>query len=261
MTVSDAAIGAAAREAQERWPGVSLPFALFASHVRRLAVDGKDLRRNGADLYLACACGHRSQAALGALEAQVVPQIERYLRRFGQTPSEVDEVRQQLLILMLTGEPRILRYSGRGSLVGWLRTVARRILGRQIEGELVDPGDGELLADVARGPADPELEVARSRLGPTFQRALEETLAALPPRSRTILRLHYGDGLNIDAIGSVFHVHRATVARWLVNIRATVIAGVRDRLALGARPTSSEFRSVAHALAAELHVSIERLLR
>jgi RNA polymerase sigma-70 factor (ECF subfamily) len=72
--------------------------------------------------------------------------------------------------------------------------------------------------------------------------------------------MHYVDGLNIEAIGAVYHVHRATVARWLIAIRAEVLNGLRERFALAPKATSSDFRSYYSALRDELHLSISRVL-
>ena len=41
-----------------------------------------------------------------------------------------------------------------------------------------------------------------------------EAFAALESRERNLLRYALGDGLSVDAIGTLYRVHRATAARW-----------------------------------------------
>ena len=74
------------------------------------------------------------------------------------------------------------------------------------------------------------------------------------------MRLHYIDGVNIDGIGRIFQAHRATVARWLVRIRAEVLAQAKSILAerVGAEPEEAD--SVIAALAGEVDFTLSRVL-
>ena len=82
----------------------------------------------------------------------------------------------------------------------------------------------------------------------------------LTAREKTILRMHFLDSMNIDALGTVFQVHRATVARWLVSIRTHVLHDVRRRLSLDLGASSSEAQSLVRLLRSEVQVSIQRIL-
>jgi RNA polymerase sigma-70 factor (ECF subfamily) len=68
------------------------------------------------------------------------------------------------------------------------------------------------------------------------------------------------DDLNIEAIGRVFRVHRATVARWLVTIRTRLFEHVRQRMGIAPGQSSAELRSLFAMVRSDLRVSIERLL-
>jgi len=50
-------------------------------------------------------------------------------------------------------------------------------------------------------------------------------------RERTLLRMPLVDRLNIDRLGVIYRVNRATVARWLVAIRRRLFEEVRRELA------------------------------
>lgn len=260
----DAAVAGAVEAAQELWPEVVVPPDVFREHLRQLGADTDAVTRHGPDLYFACACARTDPAALKLFERRILPSLDRYLRRCGIDGAALDDARQKIRVRLFSEpQPRIAAYAGRGSLLGWLRVVATRVALDMVDAsdtERTRRGDHEALGRLVAGSGDPELGATKSRLRASFQAALDEGLAGLSPRAKTVLRLHYVDGLNIDAIAAVYHVHRATVARWLVAIRSAVLTNLRERLSLTVRPTSSDFRSLAAALRDELHISVDRVL-
>lgn len=254
----------ALRHGRAAWPGVHVSEEVFRAHVDRLGAGADDLSRYGADLYLACGCVQREPAALQALDRQVLPVVERQLRRAGiLTDSGSDDLAQRLRIWLIGSQPRLAAYSGRGSLVGWLKVVASRralrlALRRRPEPLPLDEGTAVRL--VAAG-ADPEQRATRNLFRDELQRALDGSVTALSPHARSILRLHYVRGLTLDAIAELHGVHRATVARWLAATRTTIMTQLRERLSRTVRPTSSVFQSLAASVRDELHLSLDRLLR
>src|SRR5438046_8237508 len=145
---------------------------------------------------------------------------------------------------MLAGPtPRIASYNGTAPLGGYLRVCAMRVaLDVLADGgpPLVPLGDEILARELAEQGDHSRLALKRRYL-PAFQTALENSLAALPERDRAIMRFHFVDGMNIEALGTVYRVHRATAARWLVDIRKRVFESVRRQLSLDLRTTSSQF--------------------
>jgi len=75
-----------------------------------------------------------------------------------------------------------------------------------------------------------------------------------------LLRLHLGERLSIDTLGSMYGVNRATAARWLVAARQSLLE--RARAAMRARLGSSEeeLESLGVILQSQLHVSLARRL-
>lgn len=61
-------------------------------------------------------------------------------------------------------------------------------------------------------------------------------------------------------IGRIYHVHRATVARWLVAIRGRVFDDLRGRVALNWGTSTNDLRSLVRILRDEIHVSARRIL-
>ena len=66
---------------------------------------------------------------------------------------------------------------------------------------------------------NPELELQKREHAAAFTAALREAAAALEPRLRAVLAMHFTEDLSIDQIGAVYAVHRATAARWVQRAR------------------------------------------
>jgi RNA polymerase sigma-70 factor, ECF subfamily len=109
-------------------------------------------------------------------------------------------------------------------------------------------------------PSDPELDAIRSRHLGDFKEAFQSALSSLSSRDRTLLKLHFVDGLSLDEIGGLHRVHRATVARWIARCREVVLEETRLRLATKLRLTPTEMNSFFGLMRNSLDVSIQRLL-
>lgn len=86
-------------------------------------------------------------------------------------------------------------------------------------------------------------------------------LTALSVRERTILRLRFVDGVEVDRIAAMYRVHRTTVTRWLSACRDTLFAATRSILAEELGATTAEIESLAGLVRSHLQVSLVRLLR
>jgi len=108
---------------------------------------------------------------------------------------------------------------------------------------------------------DPELQLLRGRHGPDVSQALREAFEALEGRDRALLRMHFLDGLNLERLGLVFQVSRATAGRMMFTARTRLLeqtlALLRERLGVG----SSELASLLGDLRSRLDVSLHALLR
>jgi RNA polymerase sigma-70 factor (ECF subfamily) len=244
------------------WPGVALSREAFDERLRLLQVEPENVAARGGDLFLATACADQLPAALAHFERSLLVPVPRQLGRVVLTPHEEDELRQQLRVKLLVGPtPKILEYRGSGPLGAWVRVCALRLaLDLKMAPEVARRGDGQALDALVSGGGGGETMLDAEQHREAFREALQESLAMLTTREKTLLRLHFLDGMNIDALGIVFHVHRATVARWLVSIRSRVLDHVRQRLSLDLGASSSEAQSLVRLLRSEVQVSIQRLL-
>ena len=248
---------AAARAA---WPDVDVERAAFAAYLAERAGAA-----HATDLYLACGVARGQADALGAFERTLLADVALFVAHVDRSPEFVDELRQQLRTKLFVAPephapPKIAEYSGSGPLRGWLRVAAVRTALNMKRGDRPsDTIEDDELGDRTAG-GDPQLAYFRSLYRDELQRAFQAALATLSTDERNVLRLHYLDGLNIDKIGALHQVHRATVARWLERSRDTIASETRRVLAEQLSLDDGELDSLIAFVQSQLDVSIRRLL-
>ncbi len=207
-----------------------------------------------SDLYLAYASLVAAPGALDELVRRFRPQVATHLRR--DPPALVDEVWQALLTRLFVGDaPRIATYTGRGPLGAWLRTAAVRLA--------VDLRPRARAEGGERDPEpmlDPELDYLKERYRPVFGEALQACLAALSIEERTMLRLHFLDGMTATQIAALERVAVSTVTRALERTRRHILEETKRQVTerLGLSPGESD--SMLRLARSLLDVSIRRLL-
>ncbi len=217
-----------------------------------------------ADLFLVLACMQHDPHAVSAFRNLLSAEVARAGRRVGSNASMGDEAVQALSTSMLAGEgtPGLLRYSGRGSLVGFLRAAAMRTLMRARVTErrsvsLQAPGLAETLADLP----DPDVELMKLRYRTDFNDAFRIALRSLARRQRAVLRLHLVGGLSIDSIGVSYKVHRSTVARWIADARIKLLDETQRVLIGRLNLQPAEAQSLARLLRSQLDPGLVTILR
>jgi RNA polymerase sigma-70 factor, ECF subfamily len=253
--------------ARSRWPGFGIEDADLVRYMAARVRDGRPAPvAHAADLLLGCACGRGIPAAVEAFLREYGPAVDRVLAH-RNTPRDVaDDARQTLQQHLLVGDPekgfpgKIADYRGAGPLRSWVATVAANTLlalwraaGRRREQPAETAG-----ASLEGVPLDPELEYLRERYATEVEDAIVHALGQMSDRDRTLLRLHLGERLSIDAIGSIYSINRATAARWLVAARSSLMVAARDRLRAQLRISDSECDSLVALVNSRLHVSIVR---
>ncbi len=242
------------------WPQLALTAETFFRHLAGATPPERLASLHGADLYLACAAAHGEAIAISAIVAFLRVAAEKALVRIDPSLPFRDEVLQSLQVDLLVRQgdqlPRIATYRGEGSLSAWLRASALRLAlklrpRRHEEASLLDQS----------AVAAPELELIKARYRPGFERCFSQELASLPKRSRSLLRLHYVEGLGIDQLAAIYLVSRATTARWLAREREALVKGVRKRLTAQLGIAPAELQSLMQLLVSQLHVSLGRVLQ
>lgn len=261
------------REAREAWPQLRLPAAAFA---RRIAAcidpDAPALpqlqRLPAADLFLACACATGDGRAIAAFEQTHSRQIAAAIGRMKNRHLLPEDFKQILRRKLFVGEgdqpPTIERYLGQGALGAWVRVTALRTALNLTRGQRpIERGietDEDLFDFTDDASLDPEVQHLKTLYRDAFRRAFLDTLDALPPRDKTLLRQSVLHGLTVRQIASLHDVHHATAARWLAQVRARLLEGthgiLRERLAV----SPAELESIMGMIASRLDVSVVRAL-
>ncbi len=185
------------------------------------------------------------------------------LRKIGLSATEVEEARQTLTEKVLVAangkEPAIRGYAGRGPLGAWLRTAAVRT-GLSIARSRKTHEKADALDLLPATEADPELQLLKEKYRAEFSSALKEALLELGVRERNLLRQHYLDGLSSSELASLYKVHKATAARWVVAARDALADSAKQLLRGRLNVSPTELESIARLVRSDLHVSIGRLL-
>ncbi len=259
----------ALRDARQRWPGVEADLEGFVRSLASRISDGEEpvrvLERLHVDsLWLAYACSAGCAPAVEALQGNVSRRMTNALRRLG--PQQLtDDVTQQLYERLLVGgperPPEILKYGGRGDLGKWLEVLAVRDAYKVLKKQKKEaPASDKLLLQRVASDGDFELDQLKAAYRTRFKHAFQSAFAGLSARQRNILRYQYLDGLNIDQIGAIFHVHRATVARWRAGARDELFDETRRILVDDLQVSGGEFESIMRLIRSQLEVSLPRLL-
>jgi RNA polymerase sigma-70 factor, ECF subfamily len=126
---------------------------------------------------------------------------------------------------------KLLSYTGRGSLEGWLRTVlSQEYVNRYRRTKRLVSLDEESEEGIQFSAPEPEpLPTAEPRLA----QATDEALAALSAEDRTVLATYYLDGRTLAEIARMLGVHESTISRKLDKmakaLRKQILAGMARR--------------------------------
>jgi RNA polymerase sigma-70 factor (ECF subfamily) len=174
-----------------------------------------------------------------------------------------DSLYAELFGLAVPGRDRrspLASYSGRGSLLGWLRaTLAQRHIDhhrrarREVPLATIEGAESD--AATPPPPATP-LPAELDRL----TRAVALTLQALPAQDRFLLAAYFLDQQTLLQIARLLHVHEATVSRKLKRLTA----GLRKQLLRNLQSGGLSRRAAEEALGADprdLEVNLRALLQ
>jgi RNA polymerase sigma-70 factor (ECF subfamily) len=254
--------------ARAAWPGVVVPDEVFFAHVEGRGGDAELEDGQAADLFLACACARGESHALALFERHFIGPARAALARFenaGVVDDALQDVRAKLLVAAGGAPPRIAEFAGQGTLDGWVKVAALRaaldLVRRVGRTPSVADEDIEVAEAALAVQARPELELVKAEYKGEFAACVRAGLAALTPKERSLLRFNVIENLNIAAIGAIYGVHRATVARWIADARAHVLEGTRAALRARLRLGDDEVDSMIRALSSQLELSLHGLLR
>ncbi len=154
---------------------------------------------------------------------------------------------------------KLLYYSGRGSLEGWLRTVVAqefvnryRKTRRETSLEEVMEGGAQFAAAPGNhsGPVDTRVE-----------RAAESVLQALDTEDRFVLAAYFLDGRTLAQIAKLLKVHESTISRRLEKTSAELRKRIRKQLVEAGMSTCQADEAMQDLDVRDLRVRVTESLR
>lgn len=242
------------------FPGVTVEPKPFSRFLARLNPSAATL----PDVYLAFACSQGEPQALRHFDQLLKSRVPAAVSSVDASRSFCDDITQTLRARMLVGPPpAIASYQGKGSLAGWVLVAATRLAIDIVRERRRWVNDGaselELLENLV-APGDTEREVLRARHGEALREAIRAAFDSISSRERAVLKFHVLDGASIDTIARVYSIHRATAARWIQGVNATLRERTLARLACVLALGKSEASSLLHTMFSEADVSLRRHL-
>lgn len=260
---------AATLAGRRAWPDLRVSAADFEARWEACRASLGEPPLHPADLYLAHACLARDAAAMRAFESSYIACVGAYVARLRLSPSDLAEVQQVLRVKLLTGDdPKLAKYNGAGPLANWMKVTANRfalnLLADPTARREADIDASDVLVLASTDLPDSEQQLVNALMSHEhrvmLREVISEAFASLDDRQKTLLRMYLLDGVSVDAIARVFSVHRASIARWLSEIRKLVLDAVNARLSLHLGASPSQVRSLFRELRFDLNLSMARVL-
>jgi RNA polymerase sigma-70 factor (ECF subfamily) len=254
---------------QGAWPEIVVEPARFEAEVlrRHALAHGAELAAlKGADLYIAVACGDGDERAIDAVRKLLAGEVKFAGTKTTASADQLAEVTAMLARTLFVDEPErpaaLRAYSGRGDLKSYLRVIATRELVRVVNRGRREVGiDDDTLIDRLVPASDPEISILRAQYREVVDDAMRAALKTLNERNRALLCYAFIDGMNVDEVGRVYNVHRATAARWIAAAREELGTAIRDALAVRLKITVDEVDSIVRLVQSRIDVSLDRVLR
>lgn len=268
LAAVEAELEQAVRAAREVWAGIDMEPAGFAAYLgaRALAEPGalKALAQlEATDLYLAFACVEHRPPAVMEFQRRFLSQVPTYVQRLDRSPAFADDVRQHLAEDLLVGRsdagPGLARYSGRGPLSAFVRLAAVRTARYLMRTRRRHVPMGPM-AEAPGSTDDLELELLKRQYAAEFHEAFGAAIAALAPEIRAALKMHFLDGMTLDAIAGMYKVNKSTVSRWITRARRDLFAEARKALADRLDMPANEIDSLVQLLQSRIQVTLRWFL-
>lgn len=246
---------------------ITIDLAAFRAHVERVVEASSVETAHAGDLLVAFAAASGERAAIALIEQDHLARVREVAASVEGAADRVEELTQLLRERLFVGDaesgPRLLTYSGRGSLGAWIRVMTTRLALDRARARKVDVLGGRRAGDdfEVADAIDPELEYLKDAYGGLVNEAFKAAIGALEDEGRAMLAMHYVDGVSLERLATMFSVSRATAARRLADLRERVITDVRAEIAssLAARPDEAE--SLLALVRSRLDLSLSRVLQ
>jgi len=170
---------------------------------------------------------------------------------------------------------KLVYYSGRGSLAGWLRAVTNQLAidqfrkeskfvqieeSREFENLAQESAENADNVKVVHGSDNPEENFSRKQTEKDVSDAMKQAIAELEAEDKLILKLYYFDDVKLKDIGATLGFHEATASRKLVRIQTEIRKSVERILQTKHGWQREEVKRHLADAASKLGMNFEKLL-
>lgn len=254
-------------DAHAAHPGIAIEDSAFVervAHVWSPSNDGELPVLHAGALYVTLAAAMGNPEALVYIDGKECADARAAIHRMGLGHARSEDALQQFAKKLFVPEehaaPKILEYGGRGELRAWLRVGAVREALKLVRSDKRNVALDDTRVLDAAPTTDPELEQMKALYQPAFKRCFQLAIASLPARDKNLLRQQAIDGLSIDDLATLYHVHRATCARWLEAARTQLFDETRRLLMSEVGVAETECDSIIRLVQSQLHITLRRVL-
>jgi RNA polymerase sigma-70 factor (ECF subfamily) len=207
-----------------------------------------------SDAELLEAVRARDASALEVLLRRHQGRIFRFGMRMCRDREDAREVLQETMLAVARSAER---FRGDASFASWIFGIARNACAKRRRRAAGEPDAFEEL-DAAAVPSSggPEHEVERRRL----QRALEDAIAELEPKSREVILLRDVEGLSAKEVATATGLGVAAVKSRLHRARVELRARLRPRIELASETCPDVLRALSEHTEGDLDPSACRAL-
>lgn len=199
------------------------------------------------------------------------PAIRLFMERFGRyltrltrkhAPSETlaEDVEAQLIATLFTarraGDPtsaRLYSYQGSGTLQGWLRVTARRLVIDILRRQKPESRDGELERIASPGRST-EADLIHYEAAARLRPVLHDCIAELSRDEQALMVQYYRDGRVLREIGDDLGIDTSSVFRRLGSVRQKVWKRFRSEARARLGLTDGDLKGLLPTIADDLNL-------
>ena len=234
------------------------------------------------DLCLILACEKGDESAWEDLVANFDSAVRSAARKMSQNAEDAEDLAGSIWAELYglrqdtdgRKKSKLVYYSGRGSLAGWLRAVVSQLAVDEYRKQsrfvqIEENRDFENLADEASNNSsnnsvlhhadDPEAMLVKKQAADDVSKALKAAVEMLDPEDRLILQLYYFDDLKLKDIAASFGYHEATASRKISRLHSEIRKSVERSLRERHGWNDTEVKRYLSDTAMKLGISIEKL--
>jgi RNA polymerase sigma-70 factor (ECF subfamily) len=234
------------------------------------------------DLCLVLACENGNEKAWEDLVAQFDATVRSAARKMSQNSDDADDLAGSIWAELYglrqdvdgKKKSKLVYYSGRGSLAGWLRAVVSQLAidefrkqsrfvqieeNREFENLAEESSNNSSNGLVLHHQDDPEALLVEKQSSDDVALSIKAAVGALDPEDRLILQLYYFDDLKLKDIAATFGYHEATASRKISRLHTAIRRSVERTLRERHGWSDGEVKRHLADTVAKLGISVEKL--